>query len=303
MKNNKWQQEYSKKNKKIYESSRKLIAKRKDEKGKTKTELIKEFIDYEGDKWKYLMDHPLTRMALAVSGEPVFENITGQNLTMLCAANPLQKSFFDLDSWQFQGGFTTNAGYGLIMSSTQAITFPVQFAINFIVLGGSYTIAANIGFSTIQYGNASIPPNSNTVALGSNGNPFNANGANGFSIRVATNNQVSTTFSGMVYASTGITSTANIASLSETPIPGLATAPNFFLNQSNIIFFRFYSSGTKIGWSTDGLAWTYWNVPVPYVSRGLFLNLALSQLSSTLNYPGSPGYVLFKVPGTLVNAP
>lgn len=296
--NNKWQQEHSKKNKKIYESSKKLIAKRKDEKGKTKTELIKEFIDYDGDKWKYLMDHPLTRMALAVSGEPIFESLLNLNVSMLSYSSPIVLGNNNPGSFAFTAPLVVPQGSAHIMYSNQAILFPIQFGIRTLGNGSNYAILSNIAFSTLIYSSFSGLP----TTLGTNGNPFNLTGANGFSIRIPTVNQTSTTFSGMTYASTGATS-ANIASLSETLIPGLASAANFFLNPSATVYFRFYSSGNKIGWSTDGLTWTYWTPPTPYPTRGLYLNLALSAINVNQSFAYNPGYFLLNVPGTLVNQP
>lgn len=290
--NNKWQQEHNKKNKKLYDSTRNLIAKRKNEQGKTKTDLIRDFIDYKGDKWKYLIDNPLTRIALSLSSKVQWNTITTKT-------TPFQSGTFTLVPYTFNDGImnsnsvsvTFSAGY--FIQTVNTVKFPLEFGILTSGSGGNLTNLWNIGFSSrSQYGGVTVP-----TTAGINNNPFtNYGGDTGFSLNVT-----SGTWNAMNYYSVGIGNTGAIGQQSANVIPGLT--PNF-LAGATYVYFRFYPNGDKIGWSTNGTSWTYYTVPIGYNTLNLYLTLSVLQTNSaTTITPNSVIYTIFSAPPALSNLP
>lgn len=287
-----WSKEINHNNKILYDEARSVVMRRKDEEGKTKTDLIREFMDFKGDKWKYLINHPRTRMALCTSGDAQWNTMNSNNM-----------GFSSLSAIT-NNGYVTNANtwtvintMAIMVSSTNAVKLPLQFGIAcWLSMNG--TMVHNFCFSNLP-----ISPyvgSTNPVTI--SGNPFNMSGANGFSIRIKTNGATSTSYSGMTYASTGTTYSAsnNIGNMTETDIPGLV--PLF--NSNGPVYFRLFTSGDKIGWSTNGTSWTYWNTPVPYLTQNLYFNVAVSQLnSSAVILPGATWFGFRDVSGALLNAP
>lgn len=285
-----WQKENNNNNRILYEEARSVVSRKKDENGKTKTDLIRDFIDFKGDKWKYLINHPKTRMALCTSGDVVFNTI---NLT--------DYSYFSYPySISVANGYIKNtssitlpngANAGFYVQTFQVVKFPVQFGISMLPNGGGSVSTYNFAFTSYPY--------TANMYLGYqplvNNNPFGAPaGEKGFSI--CTTN---ITPSNMYYASVGRGNSGNLTSQTQTPIPGW----NANILTTPTIYFRFFQTGDKIGWSTNGTSWTYWNPPVTYNTDSLYFMMATSNTSGTVTFnPNTVLYSVFNVAGALTNA-
>lgn len=292
-----WQKEYEDSRKNLFNEQLSVARKENDENDKTKTDLIREFCDYKGDKWKYLSTHPRTRMALCTSGDATWNSV--DNTT------PFVSALFGqtLNPLRFASVTTLNANSANFLSSVQPIALPLQFGITIVGSGGNYSIFHNIAFTTYPYGTILNNPNVGSGIFGANGNPFSVNAGYGFSLRVLTTGTSGCTYSQWGYASTGL-SVGAIAAQTETAIPGFSASVNAYLNGATVFYFRLYASGDKIGFSQNGTSWTYWTPPTPYYTKGLYLVLGCSQIvSSATFFTSSMAYSLFNVPGTLANLP
>ena len=164
-----WQKQINNNNKILYEDIKALIKGKKDEQGKTKTDLIREYCEYKGDRWKYLINHPKTRMALCTSGDAIWNKLNSVNFSFTAFNNTVIN----------QSGYLTNGSMFSIpnnyadfyVRTVQSVRFPIQFSAQMPSSSGIVS-GYNFGFISSQ------------IYLGSNpllnNNPFNFSNDQGF---------------------------------------------------------------------------------------------------------------------------
>lgn len=290
-----WDKSFNNKNKILYEEARNVVTHRKNKKGKTKTELIRDFVDFRGDKWKYLQDHPSTRMALCTSGTNIYNELRSISNSIL---NPLW--FTNTSSNISIVNNPLVAGNGTVLFATSypnVVTFPLEFQIAFFANLIFYS-TANIMFTNTVY-----PTNTSATSVNytpGSGTAYNAfpigitNTETGFSITLnAAGNGLNVTS-----VTSGQATTFNYTgtNINVTPLAGLSFPQASF----NLVSFRIPQTGTQVGWSTNQTSWTYQTVPTMNL-KNLYATVAILATAST-NIAGVGVCQIYNTPGALVNS-
>jgi hypothetical protein len=243
-------------------------------------------MDYKGDKWKYLIDHPETRACFATSGQTIYNelytNAQIYNNTYFMGTQPGP-------TWSSGntgvGGNNYYAYYwGDPLSST--LTFPLEFGVTII---GSPSTAL---FQTFYLGflkQTSAYSVSSGVNTGSLGNLFNANNETGFSIQQATGGSPISIYNGWG-------GTQNLS----TSTPQNLFTTNWTLTTT--YYFRIPISGTKIGYSIDGVTWVYVTLNSPLNLNGLAFKAGIQNNTGNNLSAGTNLVSILKTPVALANA-
>lgn len=275
-----------------------IFSNQKTKNGKTKRELIQEFFDYKGDKYVYLIENPLTRVAFSVGGNSINQWNNFNSVENVFATNYWSPIQYTPGVYENPGAVITPAGYCFFLQSQNQVKFPVQFGILASPNSNAYRISYNLAFSSLI--NYRTLANQGTVL--SNGSPFTFGPDTGFCLSVITQGDLSTSWTGMNYASASNLG-VSLAGATQYQVPGLATSSGFFTGNPTV-YFRFFSSGNKIGWSTNGTSWTYWTPPITYNTTGLYMTHAWVNLAN-LNFfnAGQATFRSVNVPSNLANLP
>jgi hypothetical protein len=285
-----WDKSFKSGDKILYEQAREVVTRKKGEDGKTKTDLIRDFVDFKGDKWKYLLAHPKTRMALCTSGDAQWNGLGPIIQSINTTVNNL---IIDNGGTVYTGQIINFApGSCVLMSSyPNALSFPLQFKVSFTNTNQFSNF--NIGFLTNAY-------NAGTQSVGLNYNGYGASiypsNETGFALTLnSSGNQV-------ILQSVAVNQVAlfqpGSANVITTPIPGIPVVQN----GTNYLNIRIPGTGNQIGWNTSGSSWTYYSVPQLNL-RSLKLSLVTCALSSIIFGAGSQLFQISEVTGSLANAP